>query len=66
MLIGNATMLKCPYCGATKEVVNLLTGNTFGGKNWSDTKDEFPMLPTLSPIQWCPESDQYYFLHQAE
>ncbi len=62
---GPANILSCPYCGGTKEVMTLISGNTFGGTVWSDTRRHYPMLPEVSPIQKCPHCGKYYFIEQA-
>lgn len=41
---------KCPHCDAIKKLSNLVSGNTFGVKAWSDTKVYYPMLPQNSPV----------------
>ena len=63
---GPANILSCPYCGGTKEVMTLISGNTFGGTVWSDTRRHYPMLPEVSPIQKCPHCGKYYFIEQAK
>ncbi|MDE5849806.1 MAG: hypothetical protein K2H38_06670 [Muribaculaceae bacterium] len=66
MIPGPANILECPYCGGTKEVMSLVSGNTFGGTVWSDTRRRYPMLPEVSPIQKCPHCGRYYFIEQAK
>lgn len=66
MIPGKALVLECPFCGAKKKLISLESGNTFGGKLWSDTKGEYPMLPEPSPIQKCPGCGKYYFIDQAK
>lgn len=66
MIPGPANILGCPYCGGTKEVMSLMSGNTFGGTVWSDTRRHYPMLPEVSPIQKCPHCGKYYFIEQAK
>lgn len=66
MIPGPANVLSCPFCGGEKEVMSLLSGNTFGGTVWSDTRREYPMLPEVSPIQQCPHCKKYYFVEQAQ
>ena len=53
-IFGNAEIVKCPYCGTKKELINLVSGNTFGAVYWSDNKRIAPMLPQASPVQKCP------------
>ena len=65
MIPGPANILSCPYCGGTKRVMSLVSGNTFGGTVWSDTRRHYPMLPEVSPIQKCPHCGKYYFIEQA-
>ena len=60
MLPGNPQILTCPYCGAEKEILSLLSGNTFGAELWSDNKCIYPMLPEISLIQKCPNCGKYY------
>ena len=59
---GPARILTCPYCGAHKEVLSLLSGNTFGQEVWSDNKSIAPMLPRVSFVQKCPSCDGYYLM----
>lgn len=66
MIPGPANILSCPYCGGEKEVMSLVSGNTFGGTVWSDTRRNYPMLPEVSPIQQCPHCGKYYFIEQAK
>lgn len=66
MIPGPANILSCPFCGGTKEVMSLVSGNTFGATVWSDTRRHYPMLPEVSPIQKCPHCGKYYFIEQAK
>ncbi len=66
MTPGPANVLSCPFCGGTKEVMSLISGNTFGATVWSDTRRHYPMLPEVSPIQECPHCHKYYFIEQAK
>lgn len=65
MIPGPANILSCPFCGGTKEVMSLVSGNTCGATVWSDTRRYYPMLPEVSPIQKCPSCKKYYFIEQA-
>lgn len=62
MLPGPARILTCPYCGAHKEVLSLLSGNTFGQEIWSDNKTIAPMLPRVSFVQKCPSCGGFYLM----
>ena len=66
MLPDYADVLKCPFCGGEKEVLALMSGNTYGGQSWSDVKTDYPMLPRVSSIQKCPSCGKYYFAKDAE
>lgn len=65
MIPANPRLLKCPHCGGEKPVLSLMSGNTFGGRKWSDTKGEYPMLPRVSAVQKCPHCGKYYFTNEA-
>lgn len=66
MIPGPANVLSCPFCGGTKEVMSLVSGNTFDATVWSDTRRDYPMLPEVSPIQECPHCHKFYFIEQAK
>lgn len=63
---GHPRILTCPFCGAEKEVLSLLSGNTFGAKTWSDNKQEAPMFPTVSYVQKCPQCTKYYIISRQK
>ena len=60
MIPGHAKLVECPYCGSKKELMTIVSGNTFDAVYWSDNKMEAPMLPRVSPVQKCPECGKYY------
>ena len=62
MLPAHARIISCPHCGGEKEIMSLMSGNTFGAERWSDTKLIAPMLPQPSPVQKCPHCGKYYFM----
>ena len=66
MLPGPARIFRCPYCNGEKELMSLISGNTFGMDLWSDTRRFYPMFPELSSIQQCPCCHKYYFLEDAK
>ena len=57
--------LTCPKCGGHKLVASIASGNTFGGKLWSDSKHDYPMLPQPSFVQHCPACGHYYFYNDG-
>ena len=62
MNLGYAKILTCPHCNTEKEVLSLISGNTFGEIVWSDNKTTNPMLPKVSIVQKCPHCSKYYLL----
>ena len=66
MNIANAKILICPFCKGEKAVIQLLSGNTFGGSQWSDLKTVYPMLKSPSPVQQCPHCGKFFFTAAAE
>lgn len=57
---GKPRILVCPFCGKEKEIMSLISGNTFGAELWSDNKQIAPMLPEISYVQKCPHCGKYY------
>ena len=57
---GNPQILTCPFCGKEKEIMSLVSGNTFGSELWSDNKQIAPMLPEISYVQKCPHCGKYF------
>lgn len=66
MMIGYSQVLTCPFCGMKKDVLSLISGNTFGARLWSDKKEDAPMCPEVSWVQKCPQCGKYYFLSRQE
>ena len=66
MLPGLGQILTCPHCGAHKEVLSLLSGNTFGQEVWSDNKTIAPMLPRVSFVQKCPSCGGYFLMSRQK
>ena len=66
MLPGPPLRKECPHCHRVKELLSLLSGNTIGAKQWSDTKTVCRMLPRNSDIQKCPSCGKYFFLSDAK
>ena len=64
MLPSNPRALTCPKCRGQKDLLSLMSGNTFGATYWSDTKREAPMLPEVSAVQKCPHCGYYYFANK--
>lgn len=60
MLPAPNQILTCPFCSQKKEIMSLMSGNTFRSELWSDNKMIAPMLPEVSFIQKCPHCGKYY------
>lgn len=66
MLPDKCKLAVCPHCGHKKEIVNLISGNTFGSKMWSDARRISPMFLSPSPIQKCPNCEHFFFLSDVQ
>lgn len=65
IISDNPLRLTCPHCGKEKYIRTILSGNTFGGKGWSDGRWYFPMLKRPSPYQKCRHCRHYFSLEEA-
>lgn len=63
---GNSQILTCPFCGKEKEIMSLMSGNTFHSELWSDNKQIFPFLPEISYVQKCPHCGKYYIKERQD
>lgn len=66
MNLANPQILTCPFCGEKKEIMCLMSGNTFGAKMWSDNKCIYPMYPEISLVQKCPHCGKFYIRTRQE
>ena len=66
MIPGKSRILTCPYCGEEKEVMSIVSGNTFGARLWSDNKRIARMLPEISYVQKCPNCGKYYIMSRLK
>lgn len=66
MMPGNPQILICLFCGTEKQIMSLISGNTFGAELWSDNKQIAPMLPEISYVQKCPHCGKYYITGRQE
>ena len=64
MLPGDYNIYKCPECEHLISVPTLMSGNTFGGKSYSDGKMIAPMMPSYPDISKCPKCKTIYWLDQ--
>lgn len=66
MIPGNSQILTCPFCGGEKEILSLISGNTFGAELWSDNKRIARMMPEISFVQKCPHCGKYFMKSRQE
>lgn len=66
MIPGNSQILTCPFCGGEKEILSLISGNTFGAELWSDNKRIARMMPEISFVQKCPHCGKYFIKSRQE
>lgn len=66
MYLASPQIVECPFCGAEKELLRLMSGNTCGARLWSDNKREAPMLPQVSFVQKCPNCSKYYMMSRQK
>lgn len=65
MNIDNEILVKCPFCGKEKELMQITSSNSACTELWSDCK-RISFVPTLSLIQKCPHCGKYYFLNEQK
>lgn len=65
MIPSTPDILKCPHCGGLSRLSSIMSGNTCGMVQWSDTKRYTPMLPSLSAVQKCPSCEKYFFYERG-
>lgn len=63
---GKPQILTCPHCGGEKQIMSIVSGNTFGAEYWSDNKVIAPMYPEISLVQKCPHCGKYYLKSHQE
>ena len=66
MIPGSPQILTCPHCGAEKQILSLISGNSIGQTVWSDNKTVAPMLPRPSFVQKCPKCGGYFLLSRQK
>ena len=66
MQYGPPQILTCPHCGTKKQILSILSGNTFGAVFWSDNRCYAPMMDHVSYVQRCPGCGMYYILSRQE
>lgn len=63
---GTPQLVTCPHCGKEKKLMTLLSGNTIGARQWSDSKRYAPMLPRISNVQRCPHCGLFFLYPEAQ
>jgi hypothetical protein len=55
MILSGPSYYSCPECSAIHERTELMSGNTFNAKYYSDGKMEAPMLPEIPSLIRCEQ-----------
>jgi len=66
MLLGPPDVLYCPFCNAPYQMHSILSGNTFGGIQFSDGQSFYPMLPEQPQITRCDACGKYFWIKDLE
>lgn len=66
LILGPPIMVECVKCGAKKNLMSIVSGNTFGAIEWSDLFLDAPMLPRISPIQKCDSCNALFIIKKAD
>ena len=66
LIIGQARIVVCPHCNYEKEIMSIISGNTFGSEHWSDNKLISPMMPEISDIQKCKKCGKYFIISRQK
>ena len=63
---GIPQLVTCPYCGKEKKLMTLISGNTIGMRQWSDSFYYAPHLPKVSNVQKCPHCGGFFMYPDAQ
>jgi hypothetical protein len=66
MTPGPDKILKLPASGSLVRISTILSGNTFGGRFWSDGKREAPMLPDAPWLRRQPLTGEFFWTDECE
>ena len=66
LIIGKARIVVCPHCNYEKEIMSIISGNTFNSEHWSDNKLISPMMPEVSDIQKCKKCGKYFIISRQK
>lgn len=66
MIQGPDKVIECPNCGSLSRVFTLISGNTFGARNWSDGKSIAPMLPEPPRVTRCATGSHLFWVSDAK
>jgi hypothetical protein len=58
-------VVHCPNCNRKLSQRTLLSGNTFGARQWTDSKMDAPMLPHYPDLARCPSCGGFLLFSQA-
>ena len=62
---GPPTVIECPSCQALQEYGTFSSGNTFGGRSWTDGYGHYPFMPSPAHVARCPVCKKPYWLLEA-
>jgi len=65
MTPGPTLILQCPESDKLIKGSTLASGNTFGGKRWSDGYALYPMLPSTPQITRCDAQGKFFWVAEA-
>ena len=66
MMLGDPTIYSCPHCGKKMEGLNVISGNSFGAKYYSDGYASMPMMPKTPTISKCPGCQNFFWLEDTK
>ncbi len=66
MILGPIKIYKCPNCDNKFSKKSLISGNTFGGRFYSDGKSIAPMLPSFPNLTKCEKCGAFIWFSKME
>jgi hypothetical protein len=66
MLPGPDVIIQCPNSDKVVKNSTLISGNTMGGKVWSDGYAVYPMLPSSPEITRCGDDGPFFWVSDAK
>ena len=66
MMPGPDVIIQCPNSDKVVKKPTLMSGNTFGGRVWSDGYAVYPMLPRSPEITRCGDDGPFFWVSDAK